>query len=149
LPGGPPPPGNAVFYIKPPGEGKAMTATTQKQLRFPGVPEKSTAEKFLRLYREQPALYPTFRRIADELRHTQRRYSARAIVANIRFGWAIQGEDGFKINDHSTPYLARLLAAREPKRFGAFFETRGALKITTDDLVAICDEIDQQRHAIA
>lgn len=53
-------------------------------------------------------------------------YSIDAIWHSIRFDRSVQigpDEDGYKLNDHHTAYMAREIMAHEPELAG-FFETR-------------------------
>lgn len=64
----------------------------------------------------------TFKVIQAGYRH----YSARAIVHRIRWHSDIEtyrGDDGFKINNCHSPYLARMFMRRNPK-FKGFFHVR-------------------------
>lgn len=73
-------------------------------------------------------VYDLFKTFAAEVRdagHT--RYSARAILHRIRWHFDVitrpPAGDEFKINDHVTPYLARMLI-EEDASFRDFFELR-------------------------
>lgn len=82
-------------------------------------------EAFERFHAENPHIYRLFCHFADELlRRGREHYSARLICS--RIVWHIDTTtvgDGFKINDHHSPFYARLWLEEHPEHEG-FFRTR-------------------------
>lgn len=83
-------------------------------------------QAFERFHAENPHIYDLFCRFADELiQRGRQHYSARLICS--RIVWHIDTTttgDGFKINDHHSPFYARLWLEEHPEHEG-FFRTRG------------------------
>ena len=72
-------------------------------------------------------IWEAFEREADKVwARGRRRYSARTIGEYLRHETVLReigGTDGFKVNDHAWPSLARLYMLMHPDR-GGFFECR-------------------------
>jgi hypothetical protein len=86
------------------------------------------AERFAAWIEANPHAFELFRQFALEaMAAGQRRFSADAIVQRIRWHMAVEmvRTDGlpFKINDHYSAHLARMLIESDP-RFIGFFELR-------------------------
>ena len=74
-----------------------------------------------------PRIWDLFVKYAREARQTNRdRFSARVIAERIRWYCTVEtvSKDGFKLNDHHTPYYARLLMLAFPAEFKGFFKTK-------------------------
>lgn len=73
------------------------------------------------------AVLPLFERFALQLAARGRRFGFRMIAEQVRWEilttWDVDS-DGFKVNDHYTPYIARELAAKHPQ-IAALVEFRG------------------------
>jgi len=93
-----------------------------------GIPVSDLRARFEKFHRDHPEIYTLFKQFALELRKTGRKnHSARDIIHRIR--WDLereigQEEEGFKINDHLSPYYARMLMEENPEEFGEFFRCR-------------------------
>ncbi len=88
--------------------------------------------KFWEFHENNPTVFFLFRQYAMQIKKTGReRYSARTIFHRIRWHNDINtsAEDGFKINDHHSPYYALLLESEQPE-FKGFFHHRGKVKLT-------------------
>ena len=86
------------------------------------------AERFTAWIEAHPQVFELFKQYATEaMAAGQRRYSADALVQRIRWHLTVETvpTDGteFKINDHYSSRLARMLVEAEPK-FEGFFELR-------------------------
>ena len=110
---------------------RAQTAAAQ---RAAGVTQPSlltaasrAEERFQRLLREHPEVYPAFRRRAWQLRERGKRHiSADSICHYLRDETPVDtrtGQDTYKINNDFSSRFARLLIAEEPS-FSAYIETR-------------------------
>ena len=73
---------------------------------------------------ENQHIYEAFEREALKIAQKRKRYSARTIIEFLRHHSIIK-ESGseWKINDHSTPHLARMFVRNHPEYVG-FFEFR-------------------------
>lgn len=83
-------------------------------------------ERFVQFHRENPAIWRLFRLFTfNRIKRGFKRYSARGIAARVRFETDLPTQDdtGFKLNDHYTPYYARMFAVRYPNH-GDFFRMR-------------------------
>lgn len=80
---------------------------------------------FREFHAANPHVYELFKRFAFEvIARGHRHYSARAVWYRLR--WHVQFETSdpdFKLNDHHTPYYARMFMREFPRHEG-FFETR-------------------------
>lgn len=85
----------------------------------------TTQEAFRRFHEGNPAIYVLFKRFTFEVMGAGfARYSARTIVHRIRWHEVVEHEDtDFKINDHHSPYYARMFHEDHPEH-GSFFELR-------------------------
>ena len=99
-----------------------------EQLSFGNTNGKSRAdqifERFVVFHKANPHVYSLFCEIADDMRQYQDQYSARTIIEVIR--WRIDstvGSDPVKLNDHYSPYYARMYMATHPGSED-FFELR-------------------------
>lgn len=75
-----------------------------------------------------PMVYRLFKKFAWQVKlKGHNHYSARSIIHRLRWHvlFETESDDGFKINDHWSPYYARKLMAEYPGTFGTFFELRG------------------------
>jgi len=83
-------------------------------------------EAFVEYHRANPEIYELFKRFANEVKVSGRRYyGAKAIMEKIRWEVNIERKGDFKCNDHYTSCYVRLLISEDP-RFKDFFETRRA-----------------------
>lgn len=87
--------------------------------------DRSLVAKFRAFHAENPHVYELFKRFAFEvIARGHKRYSSRAVWYRLRWHVAFETTDPqFKLNDHHTPYYARLFMAQHPEHVG-FFETR-------------------------
>ena len=83
---------------------------------------------FDEFHAQNPHVYELFKRFAFVVANAgYERYSSRAVIERLR--WHVNFETTtaqageFKLNDHLTPYYARLFMADHP-HLGEFFETR-------------------------
>jgi hypothetical protein len=83
---------------------------------------REAAAKF---HLENPHIYALFDRFVRELIRAGRlRYSSRAVFERIRWHMAVETSDPhFKLNDHHTPYYARMWMRENPE-YPDFFEIR-------------------------
>lgn len=101
-------------------------------------------QRWLKFHRENPQVWELFRGFAVEARAARERFSARMIVHRIRWYTAVETTDeDYKINDHVSPYYARLLAWTEPEMFGSFFELRGDSDV---DQVTFLHHINERKR---
>ena len=98
---------------------------TQHDL-FPPMPEAEA--RWREWHRDNPRVYELFQQYTLQAINAGRpRYSARVVIERIRWHVNIETRgDEFKINDHYTPYYARLFMRDHPQHAG-FFETRERL----------------------
>lgn len=78
---------------------------------------------FLKWLRSNMHIFNEFIRYSNYLRYEGKRehYSARAITQRMRWDTLFQEEDScFKISDHSTPYMSRLVMYLYPDLDGMF-----------------------------
>ena len=91
---------------------------------------------FLEFHKENPWVYERLRQMCLDLRWRGfNHYSTRTLIAVLRFEWDMKtggsdvsidgGNRRVKLNDHHSPYYARLLIENEPS-FAHFFELRHA-----------------------
>lgn len=82
-------------------------------------------EEFERFHEEHPDVWELFERLAFELIHAGRRlYSARTILHRIRWHFDTSSRSEVpKINDHHSPFYARMFVERHPEHQN-FFEFR-------------------------
>jgi len=81
-------------------------------------------ERFVVFHKANPHVWKLFCEIADDMRAYQDQYSARTIIEVIR--WRIDstvGSEPVKLNDHYSPYYARMYMATHDGSEG-FFELR-------------------------
>ena len=99
------------------------------QGRFDFVPTPSSVEKFERFHVKNPHVYQLFKRYALEASIRERRFSARTIIHRMRWFTQVETDDpdGFKINDHWSPYYARMFVEDFPQ-YEHFVERRTAPK---------------------
>ena len=84
------------------------------------------SERFRRWHTQNPHVYDLFKRFAREARESGRtRYSARDILARLRWEVVVVTRGSFKINNIISPFYARMLA-EEDSSFSGFFEMRRA-----------------------
>ena len=80
-------------------------------------------DAFLRFHRGNPHVYESFKRFTWEaIRAGRTRYSARTIWHRMRWHLHIETKsaDDFKLNDHHTPYYARMFMRDHPQYDGLF-----------------------------
>jgi len=77
---------------------------------------------FWAFHRENPKVYELFRQYALEAAHTGRkRFGARMIWNRMRWYTRVETNDpDFKLNDHHTPYYARMFLRDHPEHEGLF-----------------------------
>lgn len=83
-------------------------------------------ERFVAFHRAHPEVWRYFDRYALDARASgQERYGASEIVGRIRWHVRVErrGAEPFKVNDHVSPFYARLWMLAHPEA-GAFFELR-------------------------
>jgi hypothetical protein len=82
---------------------------------------------FERFHAENPHVYRLFEQFAIQAAGRRPRFSARTILHRIRWYTSVETDDptGLKINDHWSPFYARLFEAAHPHHAG-FFEKRTA-----------------------
>jgi hypothetical protein len=77
-------------------------------------------EKFKKYHAENPHIYEAFKEKALEAAKRKVKFSARAICAVIRWETPIEGTGNYKINDHASPYYARMFEKEYPQYKGFF-----------------------------
>lgn len=109
--------------------------TEMQAALFDGIREKRTfhrkpkapaiQDRFELWIQQNPQALSLFIKYANEARESGRKhYSIKAIIERVRWHVAIQTRgDDFKINDHWSSRLARLLMQKDPRLEG-FFELR-------------------------
>ena len=102
-------------------------------------------ERWLEFHRANPSVYELFRSFAMQAVNAgMRRLGARVIWERIR--WYVHIEtntaDEFKLNDHYTPYYARLLMLREPQLAGVFSRRDARFDVDDGLLLKRANEID-------
>jgi len=84
-------------------------------------------KRFARFHNANPNFWRLFRQFTDSMRQSRLRYSARAIFHRVRWEMDTMTEntdgDSLKLNDHYSPYYARMYLAIRPDAEG-FFELR-------------------------
>lgn len=91
--------------------------------------------RFGQFHGENPHVYELFKRFTFEaIRSGRERFSARTILHRIRWYTGVETNDpsGFKVNDHWSPYYARLFV-REYPQHARLFEMRSATADAADD----------------
>lgn len=83
-------------------------------------------QKFKKYHKENPHIYEAFKKLALEAVQRRVKFSARAICAVIRWETPISGTGNYKINDHCSPYYARMFEEEFPQHKG-FFDKRKIL----------------------
>ena len=93
--------------------------------------EDPRIEKFKEFHRANPHVYKLFCRFALEATIRRDRFSARTVVHRLRWYTNIETKDvdGIKVNDHWSPFYARMFEADYPVHKG-FFEHRKAVADT-------------------
>jgi hypothetical protein len=98
-------------------------------LDFAAPARGTPAQRFERWLEANGRIYDLFREYARQVRAAgHRRFSADAIVHRIRWHMMVEttptpGDDGYKLNNDFTPYLARKLML-DDESFRGFFELR-------------------------
>lgn len=86
---------------------------------------RAEAEAWLR---KNPEVYGLYERFAAEMAKTGRRFGVKLLTERVRWECAVRtsGEDGFKINNNHTAYIARKLVTDHPELLTllVFRETR-------------------------
>lgn len=84
--------------------------------------------QFLEFHGDNPRVYKLFCQLTRRvIKRGHKKYSSRTVWHQMRWHTTIVAPDkysDFKLNDHYTPYYARLFMTDNPKHDG-FFETRG------------------------
>lgn len=94
------------------------------QLSLPGLEPRERFERFKQFHRDNPQVFRLFRQFAEEALHARQKVGARAIWERMRWYACIETTStDYRLNDHYTPYFARLLMLTDD-RFAGFFETR-------------------------
>lgn len=84
------------------------------------------AEQFARWHALHPEVYELFKRYAAEVRAAGfSRYSARDILARLRWHVQVEKRGEYRINNIASPFYARMLVAEDPS-YAGFFEMRAA-----------------------
>ncbi len=81
---------------------------------------------FEAFHAENPDVYQLFERFTFEaIQAGRKRFSARTVLHRIRWYTSVETRDpqGFKINDHWSPFYARMFHERYPA-YAGFFELR-------------------------
>jgi hypothetical protein len=87
----------------------------------------SLLDRFRKYHRDNPRVYELFKRYAREARDAgHARYSARDILARIRWEVSVVTRGEFKCNNIASPFYARMLVEEDPT-FAGFFEMRRAV----------------------
>ena len=96
------------------------------------------AQKFVDFHNEHPHVFAAFTKFAEQLKDAGKASgSARAIWHRMRWETELQtDETPYLLNDHYTPYYARLLSWTD-SRFENFFELRGTCDVSRQDLLEI------------
>ena len=95
-------------------------------VKQPSLFDSATEDRFAAFLRDCPDVYPSFIRIAMDLkRRGYERYSSDGIFHVIRWQMATSGRDasGFKLNNNFTAAMSRKAVAEYPELEG-FFEMR-------------------------
>ena len=88
-------------------------------------PAETRYERFKKFHAENPQVYQYFLEFARLAVARRVRFGARMIWERIRWYTLIETTDAkYKLNDHNTPYYARLAMLEFPEEFGGFFELR-------------------------
>ncbi len=80
-------------------------------------------KKFSEFHTDNPQVYELFKKFTNQAIGTGRKnYSARTIFHRIRWHTDIEtrSDDGFKINDHHSPYYSRMFIQDHPQHKGFF-----------------------------
>lgn len=106
-------------YTPPPNLGPLFDS--------PGESENRLKREFEEFHAANPHVFELFVRFARQVKARGfQKYSARTILERIR--WHTDTEttrdDGFKLNDHHTPFYSRLVMSEFPDEFADFFEIR-------------------------
>lgn len=109
--------------------------------------ELSRFERFLRFHAASPHVYRLFEKFTKEAASKGKKVGARAVWERMR--WELYFEtsrDGdYKLNDHFTPYYARLVMLRNEQLAG-YFETRDKrFDVDEATLLEWADKIDRPR----
>jgi hypothetical protein len=100
--------------------------------------QQQIQDKWEKNHREKPEIYLKFRSQLDRLRAMGRKhYSARTVLEWIRHETDLRGHGSVKINDHWTPYYARLYM--RDRDCPGFLETR---KMKSADRPAYAVDMD-------
>jgi hypothetical protein len=92
---------------------------------FPDDPSNPLVAAFEKFHAENPKVYELFSKFAlQAIAAGRTRFGARMIWNRIRWYTAVETSDpDFKLNDHHSPYYARMFMRDHP-RYEGFFETR-------------------------
>lgn len=91
-----------------------------------GLKEKDRTrfKKWCSFHRDNPHVFRLFKRFAGEALNAGHKVGARMITERIRWYSLIEtSSNDYKINDHHTPYYARLLMGLD-ERFDGFFRLK-------------------------
>lgn len=104
-----------------------MTGDFDQPGLFDDFDDQEAVERFMAFHHENLKVYDLFERFALEaIRRGRSRFSARTIIHRIRWYTEIETRgDAYKINDHWSPFYARMFLKKHPGHDG-FFEFRKA-----------------------
>jgi hypothetical protein len=81
--------------------------------------------KFEKYHAENPHVYTEFEKFANLAALHRPHFSARAIIHKMRWETMVGGSGHFKIQDHVSPYYARLFEQNNPRLKGFFRKKHG------------------------
>ncbi len=77
-------------------------------------------DKFKIYHAENPQVWEKFEEMALKSARKRVHFGSRAILELIRWFTAVEGNDGFKVNNNYAAYYARLFEHRHPEHKGYF-----------------------------
>lgn len=82
----------------------------------------SVACEFKKFHASNPHVYVLFKKFALEACERRRRFSARTVLHRMRWYSNVESEEpaGFKVNDHWSPFYARLFEVEFPQHADLF-----------------------------
>lgn len=89
---------------------------------------KTLEESFIEFHEKNPAVFDLFRHYAEEIRNSGRdMYSAHTILHRIRWHTDVStgSNEGFKINNNHSKYLAEMLEKTDQSFVGFFSHREG------------------------
>lgn len=131
--------------------GKGDEGLDLRELRKVEVEDKGNLQKhFEGFHRQNPHVLDLIMRIAVTLRHKKgfRKCGMRLIYNQLRWMYAIQTRgDEYKLNDHHTPYYARVVMALRPDLVDFFNVRRTAEPYEPDWDGLEIDPLDERWEA--